>query len=378
MVMVFYGSKGKSNPVSMENRVDHQTKNQITYDIHLPSDLGILFKVRLGLQSLENSISQLSLHHFKIQNTSTLDTFSLTINKTLPLSLNEDRWIEFPIQWPLKEALSVVTYHLTVFSRNILSERNSLHMTACIYGTHGDTGDRSLLRPLQNVQHGEENESFLVTVDAVELGELDKIVLLISSKTDCKLSIKKLHVKEATKEHPIYVFEINGEFSVDANKPEIQRDIPRSFVIRGDKQKNDLDNNLNKDGSQARNVTEYTIKVYTGDKRGAGTDANVHIILFGSEDKSEVFQLSQSLEHQNPFERGKVDTFKIKTKKLGSLYSIEIGHDGKGFASGWFLEKVEITDASRNSVYCFYCNRSVDQSIITLYTLFSFPQELGV
>lgn len=74
--------------------------------IHLPSDLGMLYKVRLGLQSLENNMSQLSLRHFKIQNTSTLDTFSLTINKTLPLSPNGDRWIEFPIQWPLKEALS--------------------------------------------------------------------------------------------------------------------------------------------------------------------------------------------------------------------------------------------------------------------------------
>ncbi|NXK92025.1 LOXH1 protein, partial [Formicarius rufipectus] len=371
MVMVFYGSNGKSNPVSMENRLEHQMKNQITYDIHLQSDLGMLYKVRLGLQNLENSISQLSLHHFKIQNTSTLDTFTLTINKTLPLSLNGDRWIEFPIQWPLKEALSVVTYHLTVFSRNILSERNVVHMTACICGTHGDTGDRSLLSPLQKVQHGEENESFLVTMDAVELGELDKIVLLISSKTDCKVNIKKLHVKEAARDYPIYVFEVNEEFSVDANKPEIQREIPGSFVIRGDKQKNDIDNNLNKERSQAGDVTEYIVKVYTGDKRGAGTDANVHIILFGNEDKSEVFQLSESLEHQNPFERGKVDTFKIKTKKLGGLHSIEIGHDGKGFASGWFLEKVEITDAARNSVYCFNCNRSVDQLIITLYMLFS-------
>ena len=97
-------------------------------------------------------------------------------------------------------------------------------------------------------------------------------------------------------------------FSVDANKPEIQREIPVSFVIRGDKRKNDRDNNSHKEGSQARNLTEYTIKVYTGDKRGAGTDANVHIILFGTEDKSEVFQLSQSLEHQDPFERGKVST----------------------------------------------------------------------
>ncbi|NXM10795.1 LOXH1 protein, partial [Ploceus nigricollis] len=372
MVMVFYGSNGKSNPVSMENKVEHQTENQITYDIHLPSDLGMLYKVRLGLQSLENNISQLSLHHFKIQNTSTLDTFSLTINKTLPLSPNGDRWIEFPIQWPLKEPLSVVTYHLTVFSRNILNERNLVHMTACIYGTHGDTGDRSLLQSLQNIQQGEKNESLLVIVDAVDLGELEKIVLLISSKTDCKLDIKKLHVQEAAREYPIYVFEVNEEFSVNANEPKIQREIPRSFVIRGEKQENDIANNLNKEGSKVKNLTEYTIKVYTGDKRGAGTDANVHIILYGNKDKSGVFQLSQSLEHQNPFERGKVDTFKIKTKELGSLCSIEIGHDGKGFASGWFLEKVEITDAARNSMHWFNCNRSVDQSIITLYMLFSF------
>ncbi|NWX58350.1 LOXH1 protein, partial [Promerops cafer] len=326
MVMVFYGSNSKSNPVSMENKVEHQTENQITYDIHLPSDLGMLYKVGLGFQSLENNISQLSLCHFKIQNTSNLDTCSLTRNKALPLSPNGDRWIEFPIQWPLKEALSVVTCHLTVFSRNILNERNLVHMTACIYGTHGDTGDRSLLQSLQNVQQGEKNESFLVIVDAVDLGELEKTVLLISSKTDCKLDIKKLHVQEAAKEHPIYVFEVNEEFSVNAKKPKIQREIPRSFFIRGEKQKN----YLKKEGSQVKNLTEYTIKVYTGDKRGPGTDANVHIILFGNEDKSEIFQHSLSLEHQNPFERGKVDTFKIKTNKLGSLHSIEIGHDGKG------------------------------------------------
>ncbi|NXI34788.1 LOXH1 protein, partial [Galbula dea] len=357
LVLVFYGSNGKSSPVSMGNKVEHQAKNKITYDIHLPSDLGMLYKVRLGLQGLEGSRAQLYLHHFKMQNTSTLDTFSLSINKTLPLSLNGDRWIEFPVEWPLKEALSVVTYHLTIFSRNILSERNLVHMTACIYGTHGDTGNRSLLWSLQNVQQGEDNESFLVTVEAVELGELDKVVLLISSKTDCKLNIKKLHLKEAVKEYPIYVFEVNEAFSVAANKPEIQKEIPVSFVIRGDKQRNNIDNKLHEEGSQARNLTEYTIKVYTGDKRGAGTDAKVHIVLFGSEGKSEVFQLSQSLEHQDPFERGKVDTVKIKTKNLGSLHSIEIGHDGKGFASGWFLEKVEITEESKNSVHCFNCNR---------------------
>lgn len=33
LVMVFYGSNGKSDPVSMENKVEHQAENQITYDV---------------------------------------------------------------------------------------------------------------------------------------------------------------------------------------------------------------------------------------------------------------------------------------------------------------------------------------------------------
>ncbi|NXF15980.1 LOXH1 protein, partial [Rhodinocichla rosea] len=365
MVMVFYGSNGKSNPVSMENKVEHQTENQITYDTYVVALFSFLlwpFLLLPPAQSLDGS-----------QVFSTVccvwDSGQLCLPHADAAEPGQ-RW--HCLSWGCAQLLPLVTYHLTVFSRNILNERNLVHMTACIYGTHGDTGDRSLLQSLQNVQQGEKNESFLVMVDAVDLEELEKIVLLISSKTDCKLDIKKLHVQEAVKEYPIYVFEVNEEFSMNPNKPKIQREIPRSFVIRGEKQKNDVANNLNKEGSKVKNLTEYTIKVHTGDKRGAGTDANVHIILFGNEDKSEVFQLSQSLEHQNPFERGKVDTFKIKTKNVGNLRSIEIGHDGKGFASGWFLEKVEITDAARNSVHCFNCNRSVDQSITPLYMLFSF------
>lgn len=53
-------------------------------------------------------------------------------------------------------------------------------------------------------------------------------------------------------------------------------------------------------------MAEHIIKVYTGDVRGAGTDANVHIILFGDKDSSQLTQLNKSLDHRDPFERGKV------------------------------------------------------------------------
>ncbi|WAR01121.1 LOXH1-like protein, partial [Mya arenaria] len=59
--------------------------------------------------------------------------------------------------------------------------------------------------------------------------------------------------------------------------------------------------------------TKYKITVYTGDKRGAGTDANVYIIL--------------------------QDQFVIETPCLGRLDRIRIGHDNGGFGPGWFLDK---------------------------------------
>ncbi|XP_028592785.2 oxygen-regulated protein 1 [Podarcis muralis] len=339
LVLVFYGCNGKSEPISLEDKVGDQAEDhQVTYDVYFPDDLGMIYKVTFGLHHLGESIFQL-LHHCKMQNTGTLDTFSLSINKTLPL-LNGDQWIEFPVEWPLREALSVVTYDVKVFFNDASSKISSIHMSLCIYGTNGDTENRKLLLPSQL---GKDRESFTGQIDAVDLGELHKVTLLIGSKSSCKLDIKALHLKEAPKNEPVYIFEVNEIFLLDANEPEIRKEIPLSFITK-------------EDGS-SENLMEHIIKVYTGDKRGAGTDANVHIILFGDKDTSQLIQLKESLDHRDPFERAKTDTFRIKTKDVGRLQKIEIGHDGKGFASGWFLEKVEITEVSTNELYSFSCNR---------------------
>lgn len=40
------------------------------------------------------------------------------------------------------------------------------------------------------------------------------------------------------------------------------------------------------------------------------------------------------------FERNSVDDFRIPLNDIGELKKIRIEHDGRGFASGWFLDKV--------------------------------------
>lgn len=49
-------------------------------------------------------------------------------------------------------------------------------------------------------------------------------------------------------------------------------------------------------------ANKYKVTVFTADKRGAGTDANVYITLFGKEGDSAERKLDNS---ENNFERGK-------------------------------------------------------------------------
>jgi hypothetical protein len=106
-------------------------------------------------------------------------------------------------------------------------------------------------------------------------------------------------------------------------------------------------------------LVKYRVSVRTGDKRGAGTDANVFIIIHGEKGDSGKRMLESA---GNNFERGRVDTFGIELLDIGELNKITIGHDGKGFGSGWFLDNVVVRDETlRNREYKFQCGRWLDK-----------------
>jgi hypothetical protein len=93
-------------------------------------------------------------------------------------------------------------------------------------------------------------------------------------------------------------------------------------------------------------TTTYTVHVVTGDIFNAGTDANVHIVLFGTSSDTGALKLTESQSFRNKFERGHIDVFKVEALEIGDIKKVRIGHDGTGPSSGWFLDRVEIEVAS--------------------------------
>jgi len=63
---------------------------------------------------------------------------------------------------------------------------------------------------------------------------------------------------------------------------------------------------------------------------------------------------------ENNFERGQTDNFGLQCVDLEDLQKIRIGHDGKGFGAGWFLEKVCITNTKSGQQWFFIANRWLD------------------
>lgn len=122
-------------------------------------------------------------------------------------------------------------------------------------------------------------------------------------------------------------------------------------------------------------------KVYTTKKLYAGTDANVHIILYGESNDSGIISLKQSSTHSNKFESGNCDEFIVKSADLGDLKKIKydanrrlyetiymayhcsrIGHDNSAPSSDWHLAKVDIEAQKLGQSYVFPCNEWISTS----------------
>ncbi|CAF4496641.1 unnamed protein product, partial [Rotaria sp. Silwood2] len=114
--------------------------------------------------------------------------------------------------------------------------------------------------------------------------------------------------------------------------------------------------------TQHLNRTIYNVKIKTGDIFQAGTDANVYLKIFGEKDTTDKIQLTTGNSTKNKFERGQINSFKLKCYDLGKIERILIGHNGKNLGAGWFLDWIEIEAPNCRELYRFVCYRWLDKN----------------
>ena len=78
-------------------------------------------------------------------------------------------------------------------------------------------------------------------------------------------------------------------------------------------------------------ATTYKITVKTSDVSGAGTDADVFVVLFGEYGDSDEVHLKDSDTNRKPFKHGQTDVFTASNVlDLGRLLKLRVWHNNKG------------------------------------------------
>ena len=67
---------------------------------------------------------------------------------------------------------------------------------------------------------------------------------------------------------------------------------------------------------------EYEVVAVTGNVKGAGTDANVSITIYGKTGQTPRLQLKDSTSGNRMFERNNSDIFVLKAKSVGPLTKV--------------------------------------------------------
>ncbi|XP_077916250.1 lipoxygenase homology domain-containing protein 1 isoform X2 [Halichoerus grypus] len=256
------------------------------------------------------------------------------------------------------------TYEVQVITGNVPKAGTDANVYLTIYGEeYGDTGERPLKKS-DKPNKFEQGQTDTFTIYAVDLGALTKIrIRHDNSGNRPGWFLDRIDITDMNNEITYY-FPCQRWLAVEEDDGQLSREllpVDESYVLPnqdeeggGGGDSNPL-NNLALE--QKDKSTTFSVTVKTGDKKNAGTDANVFITLFGTQDNTGMTLLKSSKTNSDKFERDSIEIFTVETLDLGDLWKVRIGHDNTGKAPGWFVDWVEVDAPSLGKCMTFPCGR---------------------
>nr|XP_047907421.1 lipoxygenase homology domain-containing protein 1 isoform X2 [Anser cygnoides] len=387
--MQIYGETGKTELIILENRSNNFERGATDIFKIEAADVGKIYKIRIGhdgkgigdgwflesvtLKRLAVKMNESDKKKKKKKKSEEVEEEETKVEEVIDVyTFVAHRWLakdegdkELVVELVPdgESALEENTYEVHVLTGNVWGAGTDSNVFLSIYGVgRGDTGERQLKRS-NNLNKFEKGQVDVFTIKAIDLGELKKLrIRHDNSGGSPSWFLERVEIVDL-KESTTYYFPCQRWLAVEEDDGQIVRElvpVDEAFVKKDSE--NDGQSLATLGLEQKAKSTTYTVKVKTGDKKNAGTDANVFITLYGSKDDTGIVSLKASKINKNKFERGKVDEFTVESVDIGDLKKIKIGHDNKGNSTGWFLEWVEIDAPSLGQCLKFPCGRWLDKS----------------
>ncbi|KAJ7335182.1 hypothetical protein JRQ81_013123, partial [Phrynocephalus forsythii] len=383
--MQIYGKLGKTEVLILKNRSNnYERRAKETFKIEA-ADVGKIYKIRIGhdgkgfgdgwfLESVtvKKMATKLEKKKKKKKKKTTdeegeeepkepdvMEVYIFTASRWLATD-EEDKEIVVELVPDEGSELEVISYEVCVITGGMWGAGTDANVYLSIYGERGDTGERHLKRSNQ-LNKFEKNQVDVFSVPAIDLGELKKVrIRHDNSGSNPAWFLERIEVFD-TKEEVTYYFPCQRWLAVEEDDGQIARElvpVDEAFVLKDPSSGGSL---ATLGLEQKAKSTTFTVTVRTGDKKHAGTDANVFIVLYGTKDDTGTIYLKASKTNKNKYERDQTDIFTVECVDLGDLKKIKIGHDNTGRSSSWFLEWVEVDAPCLGLCLKFPCGRWLDK-----------------
>ncbi|XP_036382736.1 lipoxygenase homology domain-containing protein 1-like [Megalops cyprinoides] len=252
------------------------------------------------------------------------------------------------------------TYEVYVYTGSMWGAGTDANVYINIYGENGDTGER-WLRKSNNLNKFEKGQEDMFSITAIELGPLKKLrIRHDNTQSYAAWFLDRVEIVDC-KDDTTYYFPCQRWLAVDEDDGQIARElvpVDEAFMKKDDEEEG---TGATLGLEQKAMSRTYTLRIKTGEKKYAGTDANVFAILYGMKDDTGIINLKACKTHKNKFERGMIDEFTVEAVDIGTLKKLRIGHDNSGGSPGWFLDWVEINAPSLGQKLRFPCGRWLDR-----------------
>ncbi|XP_065836583.1 lipoxygenase homology domain-containing protein 1-like [Oscarella lobularis] len=392
--LVLYGDEGKSDQVSLKDRGKSNFKRaQVdTFKIEA-NDVGKeLTKIRIGHDG-KGIGSGWFLTKVVVTRREDDDDSSWTFPCSRWLARGEDDGEivrELVPSTSETASASLQQYTVQVATGDVSGAGTDSNVYLTIYGDEGDTGERHLRSSQVHVNKFERANVDVFRIDAVPLGRLKKVkVRHDDSGPGSDWYLDRVEISTHESESAV-VFPCQQWLARNRGDGLIARELMRQTktgeeIVVVDESLAQTPGLLNPAEADAVEVTatpdslkrkarestaflekecvSYRLSVVTGSVSGAGTDANVFVVLYGEKDDTGVIPLTKSETHRNKFEQGQTDEFVLEAIDIGKIRKLKIRHDnGGGALSGWFLEKVVVDSPVLGIRQTFSCERWLDKN----------------
>uniref|UniRef100_A0A2R8ZLG0 Lipoxygenase homology domain-containing protein 1 n=1 Tax=Pan paniscus TaxID=9597 RepID=A0A2R8ZLG0_PANPA len=263
------------------------------------------------------------------------------------------------------EIQKLVHYEVEIWTGDVGGAGTSARVYMQIYGEKGKT-EVLFLSSRSKVFERASKDTFQTdtfTIYAIDLGALTKIRIRHDNTGNrAGWFLDRVDITDMNNEITYYfpcqrwlaVEEDDGQLSRELLPVDESYVLPQSEEGGGGGDNNPLDNLALE---QKDKSTTFSVTIKTGVKKNAGTDANVFITLFGTQDDTGMTLLKSSKTNSDKFERDSIEIFTVETLDLGDLWKVRLGHDNTGKAPGWFVDWVEVDAPSLGKCMTFPCGR---------------------